>query len=111
MTDTPGWIRWIFQRYSAGHALHSEFLLDQDRENIASLADGQPDGRASLRRESLALLDSSDPNAVAMALVCLGVVGESEDLPLVDGFVHHSEDLIRCAAKSCRFEIVHRGRG
>lgn len=111
MTDTPGWIGLIFNRKTAYHALHTAFLLDLNNEQIASEADGQPNGRADLRRESLAIVRGDAPGAVAMALVYLGIVGEPEDLSQVDGFLFHSDNLVRRAAKTCRFEIVQRSRG
>jgi hypothetical protein len=110
MTDTPGWIRLLFKRFSADHALHTAFLLGQMNERIASDVNVQPNGRADLRRESLALLDGDDPGAVAMSLVCLGIVGESKDLCRVDPLLSHESDLVRRAARSCRFEISQRGR-
>lgn len=105
MNDRPGWILSMYKRGSAGHALHTAFLLNFTNENIAELADIEPDGRDQLRQVALSELGSEDPQVVALSLVFLGVVGRPEDLPAVLPFVDGQSDLVRRAARACQFEL------
>jgi hypothetical protein len=111
MEDTAGWIQLLFKRMRAGHSLRTSFLLGLTNEQIAMEAHAQPGGRDQLRQVSLAALASDDLEKVAIALVCLGVVGDSEDLHHVDPLVGHDSDLVRRAARTCRFELLQISRG
>jgi len=55
-------------------------------------------------------LESHDPQTVAWSLICLSVVGLSEDLPMAEQFVAHSSDVIQKAALACHFELKKRKR-
>ncbi len=107
MTDRPGWIDLIFKRWNAGHALSTSFLLNSTNQEIAELSDGQPNGREQLRQASLDELASDDSRSVALALVFLGVVGRVDELPRIEQFVQHPSELVRRAARCCRFELRH----
>jgi len=95
----------LYKRQSPAHALHSDFLLEHTRGFIAGEADAQPDGREQLRRIAVRELESHDPRTVAWSLICLGVVGLPEDLPMAERFVAHPSDLIQRSALTCQFEL------
>jgi hypothetical protein len=111
MNDRPGWIQLLYKRGSAGHALHSGFLLNLTAESVAEVAASQPNGREELREVAMTELESDDSQAVALSLVYLGVVGKPEDLPAVDRFADHPSDLIRKAARACLFGLRQAARG
>lgn len=105
-----GWIRLLYKRHSASHALHSAFLLNLTREQIAEGARARPGGRDELRAFALEELASEDAGKVAYSLVVLCAVGLSEDLALIKPLLDHPSELVRRAARACRFELRRKRR-
>jgi len=110
MNDRPGWIQLLYERHTAGWALHTAFLLNFHQDFVAEEADAQPDGREQLRQVALSELNSHDLHFVAMSLLFLGVVGQSDDVPAVEAFVAHPSDLIQKAARASLFELKRKKR-
>jgi len=105
-----GWIRLLYKRHSASHALHSAFLLNLTREQIAEDARARPGGRDELHAFALEQLASEDPGRVAYSLVVLCAVGQSKDLPLMEPLLDHPSEIVQRAARACRYEL-RRKRG
>ncbi|MFZ1936605.1 MAG: hypothetical protein WCB27_07100 [Thermoguttaceae bacterium] len=110
MNDRPGWIQLLYDRHTAEPALRTACLLHLSQGFIAGEADAQPAGREQLRKAALDEVESDDPQFVGFSLICLGVVGEPEDLPVVTGFTDHPSDLIQRAARTCLFELEQKKR-
>jgi hypothetical protein len=108
MNDRPGWIRLLYKRHNAWQTLHTAFLWNHFRIFVAEEADAQPNGREHLREVALEELASQDFRLIAFSLLCLGIVGRREDLPLVERFVACPDDLTRRAALAAQFELKKR---
>jgi hypothetical protein len=104
----PAWIEVLFKRHGAGHSLMTGFLLNLEQAQIAREAAAFPNGAEDLRRISLQKLGSGREETVALALVFLSAVGRGEDASRVEGFVESGSDLIRRAARACRFQLKAR---
>jgi hypothetical protein len=63
-----------------------------------------------LRAVALDRLSEADPEIVAFSLVLLGAVGRPEDLPVVDSTAAHPSELVRKAARACRFQLERAAR-
>jgi hypothetical protein len=102
------WIEILFKRRTGSHALRTGFLLNQEQNLLNEEAHAHVHGRESLRRAALEELESSLSDTVAFALVILSVVGEQEDLSHAEGLLNHPVELVRKAAKACRFQLRRR---
>lgn len=107
MNELPGWIQMLYKRLTAYHALHTAFLHESAKSQIAEMADGQPNGRQQLRETALSNLSSSDPSVIALSLVFLSVVGEAQDTAHATNLLNHTSDLVQRAAKACQFALEH----
>jgi hypothetical protein len=105
MNDRPGWIQLLYERHTAGWALHTAFLLEFHQNLVAEEVDAQPNGREQLREVALSELNSHDPSVTAMSLLFLGVAGQPDDLPAVEVFVADPSDLVQKAARASLFEL------
>lgn len=110
MPDRPGWIQHLFARSSAEHALSSAFLLDLSQDGVRQAVAANPDGEHALRTAAREELTSADPQTVALALLFLSVVGQSNDLEQVEPLGESESDLVRRAAKACVFHLTQQSR-
>jgi hypothetical protein len=110
MNDRPGWIQLLYERYTASYALHTAFLLKFVNGLVAEEADAQPNGREELRQVALSELNSPDPQVVAMSLLLLGVVGQSDDLAAIESLAVHTADIVQRAARTSLFELKQKSR-
>lgn len=106
--SVAGWIRLLYKRHSASHALHSAFLLNLTRDQIAENARSRPGGCDELRAFALRELASQDLGRVAYSLVVLCAIGLAEDLAMIEPLLDHPSEVVRRAAKACRYELRRR---
>lgn len=81
--------------------------MKMKRDLVADLQDARsrPGGCDALRAFALRELASQDTEKVAYSLVVLCAVGLAEDLSLLEPLLKHPVDIVRRAARACRFEL------
>jgi hypothetical protein len=70
--------------------------------------DSHENGREQLRQACCAYLQHEDAQVLEQALACLFVIGLATDAKAVGPLLHHSDESIRKAARTCLFEIRRR---
>ncbi len=93
--------------YSCSEPEYVGFRQGALREWVTRFADAF--GWDTLRAAALARLSDDDPRTVERAISCLFVVGRLPDISAVEPLVSHSDLGVQKAAKTCVFEIRHRG--
>ena len=107
----PAWIEWLFRSGIGLGCFDGEYALFRQRlarENIQSLIDAEPESLQLLRRSSLQELHSTDTHKIERALLYLMVVGRAADVAAVETLLRHPSEIVRKAAKTCRFELKKR---
>jgi hypothetical protein len=70
--------------------------------------DGHENGREQLRQDCCVYLQRGDTQVLEQALACLFVIGLATDANAVAPLLHHSDESIGKAARTCLFEIQRR---
>jgi hypothetical protein len=109
-SNLPFWIRNILSKrwYSCSEPAYVHFRQGLLRERVLEAIDGQENGREQLRQACCAYLQHEDRQVLEQALACLFVIGVATDANGVEPLLHHSDEAIRKAARTCLFEIRRR---
>ena len=107
----PAWIELLFRSgigLSCFDAYNARFHQRNARKYVQDLIESQKNGTAELRDVSLNELCSDDARRVERALAYLMVVGRGADIPAIASTGSHPDEIVKKAAKTCRFELSKR---
>ena len=105
MREEPAWIESLFKRGIGLSAFGSPLRQDWIRELVEENVEGEARRRDQLRSAALEALQGSCPDTIVQSLAFLMVVGTPSDLPKVESFLDHQNELVRRAASTCQFEL------
>lgn len=109
-SELPFWIQDVLSKrwYSCSEPVHVHFRQDLLRGLVNRAVEGYEDGREQLRKACCACLQLEDEQLMEQSLACLFVIGLVTDAPAVELLLHHPDESIRKAARTCLFEIRRR---
>jgi hypothetical protein len=108
--ELPIWIEHLLtlDLYSCSEPGVAQFRQECLRERVWEAVDAYENGRNQLHDACVQHLADPDDDVVENALACLFVIGTSADMQAVEALFQHPSEIIRKAARTCRFEIRRR---